>query len=53
MKFSGAVGNGPVNTLNFGGDPDHESGSGYGYSDVCTVPVLLSILRFRPHRSTS
>jgi len=29
MKFSGKVGNGPMNKLlNFGGDPDH--GSGYG-----------------------
>jgi len=29
MKFSGKVGNGPVNKrLNF--DPDHESGSGFG-----------------------
>ena len=31
MKFSEKVGNGPVNKrLNFGGDPDHESGYGYG-----------------------
>jgi len=31
-KFSGKVGNGPVNNgLNFGGDPGHGSGSGYGY----------------------
>jgi len=29
MKFSGKVSHGPVNKwLNFGGDPDHESGSG-------------------------
>jgi len=28
MKFSGKVGNGPVNKrLNFGGDPDHWCGS--------------------------
>jgi len=31
MKFSGTIGNGPVNnSLNFGGDPYHESVSGYG-----------------------
>jgi len=29
MEFSGKVGNGPMNKgLNFGGDPDHGSGSG-------------------------
>ena len=28
MKFSGKVGNGPMNkSLNFGGDPDHRSGT--------------------------
>jgi len=32
MTFSGKVGNGPMNKrLNFGGDPDHRSGSGSGY----------------------
>ena len=31
MKFSGKVGNGPMNKwLNFGGNPDHRSGNGYG-----------------------
>jgi len=31
MKFSWKVENGPVNKLlNFGGVPDHQSGSGYG-----------------------
>jgi len=30
MKFSGKVVNGQMNNrLNFGGDPNHESGSGY------------------------
>jgi len=32
MKFSGKVGNGPMNKwLNFGGDPDHGSGSAFDY----------------------
>jgi len=32
MKFSRKVGNGPMNKwLNFGGDPDHGSGNGFGY----------------------
>jgi len=30
MKFSGKIGNEPVNKWwNFGGDPDHGSGSGW------------------------
>jgi len=51
VKFSGKVGNGPVNKrLNFGGDPDHGYGSGpyretlgRALANVCTVPVLLII----------
>ena len=57
MKFSGKIGSGLVNKrLNFGGDPDDESGYGYGsgltririatlvrraLAEVRTVPVLL------------
>jgi len=52
MKFSGKVGNGPLNKrLNFGGDPDHGSGIatvvrlGVGTHSLsassCTVTVLL------------
>jgi len=34
MRFSGKVGNGPMNKrLNFGDDPDHGSESGYRYPD--------------------
>jgi len=37
MKFSGNVGNGPVNKwFNFGGDPDH--GFGYGSRHWWDVP---------------
>jgi len=46
MKFSGKVGNGPVNKrLNFGNDPDHGFRSVWRYwvrralAEVCTVPV--------------
>jgi len=49
VKFSGKVGNGPVNKrLNFGGDPD--LGSRYiatfvrrALAEVCRVPVLLPV----------
>jgi len=44
MKFSGKAGNGSANKwLNFGGDPNHGSGSGSvrALAEVCTVPVLL------------
>ena len=46
MKFSGKVGNGPMNKwLNFGGDPENGSGIATlvrrALVEVCTVPVLL------------
>ena len=47
MKFSGKVGNGPMNKrLNFGGDPDHGSIATLvrrALAEVCTVRVLLGL----------
>ena len=54
MKFSGKVGNGPMNKwLNFGGDPDTDPYGDSGkraLAELCTVPVLLVIIKFRVSR---
>jgi len=48
MKFSGKVGNGPMNKrLNFGGDPDRMRIATLvrrALAEVCTVPVLLIVI---------
>jgi len=44
MKFSGKVGNGPMNKrLNFGGDPEIRIATlvRRALAQVCTIPVLL------------
>jgi len=57
MKFSGKVGNGPVNKwLNFDGEPDPRIAKlvRRGLAEVYTEPVLLVIIVVvRPHCSTT
>ena len=58
MKFSGKVGNGPVNKrLNFGGDPIHEfvfaTLARRALAEVCTVLVLLVFSVLHRHTAKS